>query len=259
MQLHYRQMGQGDPLIILHGLFGMGDNWLTIGRRLAEKHTVYLLDQRNHGLSEHSARFDYEALSEDLARFIAQQNLSRVTLMGHSMGGKTAMLFALRNPHKLKRLVVVDIAPKAYNRPYFKLFINALSAVPLQDISSRQQVDEHLSKVIPQKSIRQFLLKNLARDRENHFYWRINLPAIAANLHEIMKSVDGLQPFNGPALFVRGQKSDYILDEDFIAIKRLFPNSRLVTIPGASHWLHAEAPDILCDHLKTFFSEQVNK
>ncbi len=255
MKLHYRKMGEGPPVIILHGLFGMGDNWLTIGRRIAERHTVYLLDQRNHGHSPHSADFTYEVLSNDLAEFIKDHALAEVILIGHSMGGKTAMLFALQKPQKLSKLVVVDIAPKAYNQPYFKLFVNALSAIPLQRLTSRQEVEAQLKKVISQRAIRRFLLKNLARNRDNRFYWKINLSAIAANLHEIMKPVDGAQPFAGPALFVRGETSDYILDEDIPEIKRLFPNSRLVTIAQASHWLHAETPDNFCRHLKEFFSE----
>jgi len=255
MKLHYRKMGEGPPVIILHGLFGMSDNWLTIGRRMAAKHTVYLLDQRNHGLSPHSTEFNYEVLSADLAEFMAAHGLGKVILIGHSMGGKTAMLFALRHPQQLSKLVVVDIAPKAYNRPYFKLFLNALSAIPLQNMSSRREIDAHLSKVVPQAAIRGFLLKNLGRDKDNRLYWKINLSAIASNLQEIMKAVDGAPPFAGAVLFVRGEQSDYILDDDLPDIKRLFPNSRLVTIAGASHWLHAERPEAFCRQLERFFYE----
>ena len=253
MKLFYRTVGKGEPVVILHGLFGMGDNWISIARRIGQNYKVYLPDARNHGRSPHSDTFNTRVLKEDLAQFISDRALENVKLIGHSLGGKVAMLYALEHPENVEKLVVVDIAPKSYFRPYFKLFLEQLMRLPMADMSSRQEVDQALAKAITQPAIRNFLLKNLARDGNNRFYWRINLPGIYNNLSNVMDFESGKNTFEKDTLFIRGGASDYVTDQDVPLIKRYFPNARVETIPGATHWLHAEKPDEFCNHLKTFF------
>ncbi len=252
MQLAYRQLGSGPPLIILHGLFGMSDNWLTIARRIAEKHTVYLLDQRNHGDSPHSDEFSYGLLAEDLEEFIVQHRLGMVSVIGHSMGGKAAMCHALRYPQRVDKLVVVDIAPKAYNHPFFRRVLDFMMALDLSRFERRSEIDAAFAGVVPRPSVRQFILKNLQRT-DSGFRWQIHVKSLSENLDRIFAAVgENGRVWDKPALFVRGSRSDYVLDEDEALIKALFPQARLVTIPGASHWLHVDAEEILCDHLRAY-------
>ncbi len=255
MKLFYRKLGQGAPLIILHGLFGMSDNWMNIGRRLAERHTVFLLDQRNHGRSPHSEAFDYNVLLDDLHTFIIEQKLAPVKLIGHSMGGKVVMRYTLNFPDMVEKPVVVDIAPKPYDHPHFKLFFEALFAVNPDAISNRKEADNILAQWIAQPAIRQFLLKNLVRDKNGGYRWRINLKAIYLNLSKITEGLRDTRSFDKPALFLRGGRSDYILDGDFSLIYKWFPLARIETIPQATHWLHADAPDEFCSHLESFYDD----
>ncbi|HID38029.1 MAG TPA: alpha/beta fold hydrolase [Calditrichaeota bacterium] len=254
MKLFYRKLGEGSPLIILHGLFGMSDNWMSIGRRLAKQHTVFLLDQRNHGYSPHSEIFDYDVLLDDLHSFIIEQKISSVKLIGHSMGGKVAMRYALNFPMRVEKLVVVDIAPKTYRHPHFKLFFAALFSIDPEKITNRHQADVILAEKIDNQAIRRFLLKNLVREKNGLFRWRINLKAIYLNLPKIMDGLRDTRTFEKPALFLRGGRSDYILDGDFSLIYKWFPLARIETIAQATHWLHADAPDEFCAHLEKFFS-----
>jgi len=254
MELYYRKMGTGRPLIILHGLFGMSDNWMTIARRIAEKYTVYIPDQRNHGRSPHSPDFNYPVLLDDLKTFIETHVAAPVHLIGHSMGGKTGMLLALNYPDLLNKLTVVDIAPKPYNRPLFKTFLQQLLTIDLAGLQSRKEADERLAEKIKTPAIRQFLLKNLYRDDALHFQWRINLNSLYQNINAILTGTDFRGRYNKEVLFVRGGLSDYIEEADIPLIKQFFPNARLRTIPKATHWIHADAPDALCDELRDFFS-----
>ncbi|HOT97409.1 MAG TPA: alpha/beta fold hydrolase [bacterium] len=252
MQLAYRKLGSGPPLIILHGLFGMSDNWLTIARRIAAKHTVFLPDQRNHGDSPHSDAFSYELLAEDLEEFIVQQGLGVVSVIGHSMGGKAAMCHALRYPQRVAKLVVVDIAPKAYDHPFFRRVLDFMVALDLSRFERRAEIDAVFAEVVPKPSVRQFILKNLQRT-ESGYRWQIHVKSLSENLDRIFAAVgEGGRSWDKPALFVRGGRSDYVLDEDEALIKTLFPQARLVTIPGASHWLHVDAEEILCSHLRAY-------
>ncbi|HGY57430.1 MAG TPA: alpha/beta fold hydrolase [Caldithrix abyssi] len=256
MELFYRKLGKGQPLIILHGLFGMSDNWMSIARRLAERYTVFLLDQRNHGHSPHSDEFNYDVLLDDLHRFIVGQNLSQVRLIGHSMGGKVAMRYALNFSSRVEKPVVVDIAPKTYTHPHFKLFFEALFAIHPERLTSRKEADDILAQKIPQPAIRQFLLKNLVRGKDGRFRWRIHLKAIYLNLPKIMEGLRDIRVFDKPALFLRGGRSDYILDGDFSLIYKWFPMARIETIPQATHWLHADAPEEFCSHLEKFYDDK---
>jgi pimeloyl-ACP methyl ester carboxylesterase len=251
MQLAYKKLGEGKPLIILHGLFGMSDNWLTIARRIALKHTVYLLDQRNHGDSPHTPEFSYQILAEDLESFIREHDLGDVRIIGHSMGGKAAMCHALTHGERVEKLVIVDIAPKAYQHPFFQRLLDFMLQLDPARFGKRSEIDHAFMEVIPDPGVRHFILKNLERT-EQGFRWKINVASLHDNLDQIFAEIGCGRSFERPVLFVRGGRSDYILDEDEAAIKALFPRARLVTIPGASHWLHAEAEDALCAELKAY-------
>jgi len=247
MELFYRKFGnEGDqPLIILHGLFGLSDNWVTFARRIAmEGFEVYVPDQRNHGQSPHSGNFNYLALTDDLFEFIDEHEIEYPMLLGHSMGGKVAMRFTLENPDLVKKLVVVDISLKAYPpRTQHKQIIRAMQQVDLGQMKNRRQAEEQLEKLIPEQRIRQFILKNLHRTSQNNFAWRLNIDGLETNLDDMFDAIETGQTFEKPSLFIKGGASDYILPEDFDAIRKNFPHAEIITIAGASHWVHVEAPE----------------
>lgn len=241
MKLFYREYGQGQPIIILHGLMGSSDNWLPQAKMLGEHYHVWVVDQRNHGQSPHSTEFNYNVLSNDILDFIQEHRIEKPVILGHSMGGKAAMNFSLAHPEKLDKLIVVDIAPKAYDVRHDHI-VEALKAVPIETVQSRQEANEALAPHISSEDVRQFLLKNLLRKPEGGFGWRINLPVIDQSLEMISGGLvnDGI--FEKKTLFIRGSKSDYILDEDREAIKKIFPNSTMVTME-TGHWVQAEKPE----------------
>lgn len=251
MKLAYRKVGNGVPLIILHGLFGMSDNWLTIAGRIARNHTVYLLDQRNHGQSPHAAEFNYRILAEDLEDFIREHDLGHVRVIGHSMGGKAAMCHALHYPQRVEKLVIVDIAPRAYHHPFFERVLDFMLTLDLGRFTTRAAIEEAFAEIIPHPAVRLFILKNLQRT-ETGFHWRINVHSLRDHLDEIFAAITSERAFAKPTLFVRGGRSDYVLDEDEAAIRALFPAAELVTIPEGSHWLHADAEESLCRHLRDY-------
>jgi esterase len=241
MQLNYQRYGHGSPLIILHGLFGSLNNWNTLSKRFGEYYQVFAVDQRNHGASPHSDRSSYPLMAEDLRAFMQQQQLASASLLGHSMGGKTAMQFALSYPEQVAKLVVVDIAPKAYP-PHHDTILDALCGLDLSQHSSRAELDQALADKIDSRPIRQFLLTNVTRDEAGRFVWKMNLDGIKQTYDQIVGAVEQHGRFDKPALFVRGETSDYIQNTDRPVIEALFPQARIVTIPGAGHWVHAEAP-----------------
>ena len=255
MQLNFKKVGKGPPLIILHGLFGMSDNWLTISRRIAQRHTVYLLDLRNHGHSPHADVFNYNILSDDLEEFMQQQKLDCVRLIGHSLGGKVSMCFALKYPQRVEKMVLVDIAPKRYNHPFFRSVLDLMMRLDLKSFINRSDIDEAFATVIVNPVVRQFILKNINRNADLSFLWKINVPSLSNNLDNIFKEIKSDKTYDKPVLTVRGAKSDYVLDEDMVDIKRLFPAAKLATIADADHWLHVEAEDVFCDQLKLFFHD----
>jgi len=247
MDLFYRKYGRegNQPLIILHGLFGLSDNWVTFARRIAmEGFEVFVIDQRNHGRSPHSGVFNYLALTDDLFDFIDEHEIEKPILLGHSMGGKVAMRFALENPELLKKLIVVDISMKAYPpRRQHKQIVKAMHSINLSKVKNRRQVEQQLEKLIPELRIRQFVLKNLYRNEQNHFEWRPHLDGIENNLDDLFDGIEISKTFDKPSLFIKGGASDYILLEDFEKIRKNFPHAEIITIANTSHWVHVEAPE----------------
>lgn len=239
--LHSVISGKGNPLLILHGFLGMGDNWKSLANRFSEKFEVHVIDQRNHGRSFHDDDFSYELMVEDLINYMDYHQLERVNILGHSMGGKTGMLFAVEHPERIQNLIVADIAPKFYP-PHHQDILDALEEVDFNEISSRSEIDEILKKYISEIGIRQFLLKNVYRKEKNQLAYRFNLEVLQEHYDEIGVALPPRSLFEGPVLFLKGQLSGYIHEQDEDMISAHFPNSRIVEIANASHWLHAENP-----------------
>ena len=252
MRLHFHEQGQGEPLVILHGLFGSLDNWTAIARRLSDRFRVFTIDQRNHGRSPHCAEMSYPLMAEDLRKFLAVQSVPDTHLLGHSMGGKTAMQLALLHPGLVRKLGVVDMAPRAY-APAHERLLNALATLDLASLQDRHEAATALKADVPDVSVRRFLLKNLARDSDGHLRWQFNLEGIRRSYAALNAALDAGRPYHGPALFIRGSRSDYVRDEDAPGILRLFPNAAFAAIPGAGHWVHADAPHIFADVAANFF------
>ncbi len=253
MELNYKEFGQGDPLIILHGLFGTLDNWQTIAKKLAEHYSVYIIDQRNHGRSPHDEAFDYAVMAEDLHQFMESQWIYKAHILGHSMGGKTAMQFAMEYPDMIDQLMIIDIAPKKYKGGH-QLIFDALFDLNLKTLAGRKEADEQLSKKINDFSVRQFLLKNLSREKVGGYRWKMNLDAIHKNYQKILDPIPNKQAFETSTLFVRGGRSDYIIDSDWEMIEKQFTQSTLKTVENAGHWIHAEAPKELLTLLYDFLN-----
>jgi pimeloyl-ACP methyl ester carboxylesterase len=240
--LHSIILGKGQPLIILHGFFGMGDNWKTLANKFSEKYQVHVVDQRNHGRSFHSDEFTYELMVEDLLFYIEHHHLENVHLLGHSMGGKTVMLFAVEYPEKVDKIVIADIAPRFYP-PHHHFIIEALNAVDFKKINSRNDIDQIFKKYIPEVGIRQFLAKNVYRKSKEEFAYRFNLECLTESFDEVGVGLPPIAQFYGQALFLKGENSGYISNEDEHLIAAHFPKSEIKVVKNAGHWLHAENPE----------------
>ena len=251
MKLHFRALGDGPPLIILHGLLGSLDNWVPVAQKLAAHFQVSLLDLRNHGQSPHADEFGYDEMAADVRQFLSELRMETAQVLGHSMGGKVAMRFTQLYPDKVSRLVVVDMSPREYP-PRFDTMMDAMLAVDLSGFERREQVDLALTPAVPDKTLRQFLLKNLGRDQAGHLSWKPYLRSIRANYSALRDRLPQETRCNCPALFLRGEKSDYVKTDDEALIRRLFPAARIETIPGAGHWVHADAPDRLAEIVTEF-------
>lgn len=252
--LHSLILGHGQPLIILHGFLGMGDNWKSLANKFSENYEVHLVDQRNHGRSFHDDEFSYEDMVEDLMHYMDHHGLKRVNLLGHSMGGKTAMLFAVEHPEKIEKLIVADIGPKFYP-PHHQAILDALNKVDFKKIKSRNEVDEILKKTIAEIGIRQFLLKNVYRVNKDKLAFRFNLEVLDSRYDEIGVSLPPRTIFEGPVLFLKGAMSGYITNSDLDLIHAHFPGSRVVSIANAGHWLHAENPTDFYDNVASFLKK----
>ncbi len=251
MQLNYKKFGERDQsLIILHGLFGSLDNWQTLAKKFGEHYSTYIIDQRNHGKSPHNDTFDYSSMAEDLKEFIKEHNIEKPHLLGHSMGGKTIMQFAMQYPELLNKMVVVDMAPKQYS-PHHNEVIEALQSFDVEKVETRNDAEEMMARKIPEFGVRQFLLKNLDRVEDGKYRWKMNLPVIINSYDNILKEIIG-GSFQSPTLFIRGGKSKYIGANDNELIHQLFPKAEIFTIENAGHWVHAEAPKELYDKVLDF-------
>lgn len=266
MRLYYKKLGSGRPMVILHGLYGSSDNWLSIAKLFSESFEIYLVDLRNHGKSPHDDKHNYELMRDDLIGFLDERGLDKVVLVGHSMGGKVAMCFAQHNPGRVDHLVVVDIAPKSYKELYRQESLNhsdilmAMKSIDLKEAASRRDIDRMLSEKVKPLRVRRFLMKNLERNHDGVYRWTLNLDVLIRELDNIMDGVnrncfDPVFPVTGiPVLFVRGDNSPYIQDEDMDFIDTIFPSAGLITIPDAGHWLHAEKPEAFAKAVKEFVS-----
>lgn len=240
MELHATVVGEGKPFIILHGFLGMSDNWKTVGKKIAEKgYEVHLLDQRNHGKSPHSDDFSYELLAQDLVDYCNQNKLKNIVLMGHSMGGKTAMLAACDHEELVEKLIIVDIAPKYY-APHHQQILKGLTALDDAKLTSRGDAEDFLADFIPETGVRLFLLKNLYWKTKERLALKLNLDALKANIENIGAALPEGKSYAGPSLFIKGEKSNYIEKTDELTIRNLFPKAIFVTIKDAGHWVHAE-------------------
>ena len=253
MKLYYRKYGEGKPLIILHGLFGLSDNWTTFAKQMADDYEVFVIDQRNHGHSPHSEKFSYEEMSNDLLEFVKEYDLSDVVLLGHSMGGKTAMYFATAFPQYVEKLIVADIGPKEYP-PHHEEVLAALFAIDLDTVKTRKQAEGKMSEIIKDYATSQFLLKNLYWETPDQLGWRMDLDSISKNIDNVGQRLDPGKRFEKPALFVRGELSNYVLDTDWSAILDQFPLAKLVTIKGSGHWVHVEKPEIFLEEVRKFIN-----
>ncbi len=266
MKMFFRKFGDGPPLIITHGLYGASDNWVGIGRELAKSHEVFILDWRNHGNSPHTLEHNYQILKNDLLNFIDEQGLTKVSLLGHSMGGKANIFFAVDNPSRVDSLIVVDISPRSYmslnqHTPHTVDHLNIIKAmmdVDFSKVDSRMDIDMMLSDTVKSQRVRQFLLKNVKRKDQHSFEWKLNLQSLHDNIPNILNGLDLDKVNNGmgvsgfPVLFIKGADSDYISDIDYPIIQKIFPVADIVSIPNAGHWVHAEQTELFLKNVNYF-------
>jgi esterase len=265
MELFYRNFGEGPPLIIVHGLYGASDNWLSIGKALSTDFDVYLIDQRNHGQSPHAEIHNYQVMKDDLIAFMDRHDLRKAILVGHSMGGKTVMFLAEAYPERVDYLIVIDIAPTTCHpddhssqaRTHTEI-LNGILSVDFSLVKKREDVNDQLARTIHSSKIRSFLMKNVSRDKEGHYGWKLNASVIGKELGSIFEGLDPGKYSHGkgitgfPVLFIRGEKSDYISDDCIPDIKQIFPMAEIATIPQAGHWIHVEQPDLLIKTIRYF-------
>lgn len=250
MKLHSQLTGQGEPVVLIHGLFGSYENLGIIARALAEQWQVVNIDVRNHGRSPHSSLMDYSSMADDLAETLDELGLEQVNLLGHSMGGKISMQFALRQPERIRKLILADIAPVTYQPRHSQIF-SGLTSLNLNTLTSRAEADKHLAGYISEAGVRQFLLKSLTKENDT-FQWRFNLDALQQNYTSILDTPPAEGQFTGPVLFIKGADSDYILPEHRTAITTRFPTAQAKVIQGTGHWLHAEKPAAFTKIVKDF-------
>lgn len=245
MELNFKVLGSGPPLVILHGLFGMLDNWKTIGTQLSEHYSVYLIDIRNHGRSPHVATHSYPEIALDLKVWMEQQGIPKAHFMGHSMGGKAVIQLAHDYPDLVDKLIVVDIVPKQYQGGHEKI-IKALSSVPIDTITSRKEAEALLALTIEDPGVILFLMKNLSRNKEGGFQWKMNLPVIADNYEDnIMGGSNLSESVEVPTCFIKGERSNYISANDLQLLNNTFTEYEIISIDNAGHWVHADNPERL--------------
>ncbi|MCH8499345.1 MAG: alpha/beta fold hydrolase [Marinobacter sp.] len=254
VDLYSKVSGQGIPLVVMHGLFGSLENLGAVTRRLEDDFEIHALDLRNHGRSGHAPVMDYPSMAADVVAYLDARGLDQVALLGHSMGGKTAMEVALAHPARVRHLIVADIAPVTYH-PRHDAILEGLSAIDPAQLGSRQEAEARLASYVESAGIRQFLLKNLVRGEDSQFRWRLNLPAIQACYSQLAAGPTAEGPFEGPALFIKGADSKYIQEKHQAEVRRLFPNASLRIIPDTGHFLHAEKPEVFTALCRRFLAE----
>lgn len=253
LELNYKSFGQGPALIILHGLFGSLDNWVTLSRSLSEEYSVYLVDQRNHGKSPHEKEWNYDVMAEDLHDFMDQHGIMQAHLLGHSMGGKTVIRFAGEYPERIDKLIVADMGIKQYN-PHHQVILETLASIDLHQLDSRNDAKGIMEKRIEEPGIIQFLLKGLGRDEDKNFQWKFNFDVIYHNYANVLAEVKNHFPFEGPTLFLSGSESEYVTEKDQPSILESFPSAQFEVIQGAGHWLHADSPTAFLEHVQNFLN-----
>lgn len=254
MELHSNSIGEGQAFIILHGFLGMGDNWKTLAKQFSGLgFQVHLIDQRNHGRSFHDSEFNYDVLAADLKYYCSCHNINNMVLLGHSMGGKTAMLFAALYPELVSKLIVADISPRFYP-VHHDAILEGLSSLNFEEITTRKAAEIQLSNYVQDFGTRQFLLKNIYRTPSGTFGLRINLNVLKTNVSEVGEALPSNLNFQKDTLFLRGDKSEYISTQDEVLIRHQFPSAVIKTISNAGHWLHAENPREFFDSVCAFIA-----
>lgn len=255
MKLFHRQFGNGSDLIILHGLLGVSDNWIRIGKKLSENFNVLIPDLRNHGRSEHNDSFDYDCMSDDIIELVHTNKLINPILIGHSMGGKLAMNLAVNHSELFPKIVVVDISPKEYEvGQIHESVLEFMQSIDFETIKSRKEIEKLVIKKFKDRNICFWILKNLYKKSKTEFRWRANIDIIYKNILEIKKALAPNHISKIPALFIKGEKSDYIKAKDHSLIQNHFPNSEIKSIKNASHWVHADAEDELFEMVLSFLN-----
>jgi esterase len=263
MKLFCRKLGSGPPLMILHGLYGSSDNWMTIARVISEKFTVYLPDLRNHGQSPHSPVHDYESMSNDISELIEDLQLKKLSLAGHSMGGKIAVNLARKWPEKISHLIIMDVYPFNKSDPSNRflsehtMILNSLKSVDLNGIKKRAEAELLIEEKIDTERIRNLVLKNLLRLPDNTFTWKLNIDSLIGNLGNIVNGLKEPEPEEAitgfPVLFIKGELSDYITVEEMKTVRILFPAVELIIVKNAGHWLHADKPETIIEIFLNLF------
>ncbi len=243
MILHSKILGDSSKhILILHGFLGSGDNWISIARKLTPTgYTIHLIDQRNHGRSFHSEKFDYNLMCEDIFNYINHHKIDNSILIGHSMGGKTAMNFSLIHPKLVSKLIVLDTSPRAYPVLHQNI-INSLKEIDFVNLLTRKEIDIELGKSIKQQGLRNFLMKNIYRMNDGKLNFRFNLKSLSKNISKIGEKIESETKFNREVIFIKGEFSDYINESDKVMINTLFPNFKFYKIPNAGHWVHVDNP-----------------
>jgi len=250
VKLNYKQMGSGQPLIVLHGLFGSLDNWMTLGRRWSEDFSVYLLDLRNHGRSPHTPEHTLNAMADDVIDFMDGQNLQSASVLGHSMGGKVVMELALKHPERIRSAIIADMGPQEYERGHDQIF-KALQSVDFSVIEQRSDITDQLKKFISNPGVVAFLAKNAARSGQG-FHWKMNLDVLESGYENILRPIISDQPYEKKVLVLKGEKSPYVTPEAELMLLDLFPRVEIRTLPEAGHWLHAEQPELFYEKVHDF-------
>ena len=248
MKLHFRKSGKGKPLVLLHGLLGSSDNLINVGKHFEDRYEVFIPDLRNQGRSPHHNIMTYSAMADDLSDFFEDNNITSAILLGHSMGGKTAMQFALNNSDKVEKLIVVDIGIKKYPLSCIQ-YVNIIKDLNFENITQRKEIEEFLSSQIPDEGIVKLILKNIEWHKNKKFGWRINIEALNSS---ILDAIISKGIYNKPALFIKGALSKYIIEEDLIDIKKKFPLMTTEIIPDAEHWVHVDNMDFFIEVIKKF-------